>query len=267
MPNIPNGVIELWRDCFGDNEKYIKDFYNSFDNRGNVFSAVNVGGDIKILDGFSDEETVGLCARVPVKLRISGKIFDGFYIYGGCVAQKFRGRGIYSALMDKVEAGAVFTLLIPEAGSDELYSLYEKRGYKETKYSPFPFKCAKSVIKDLNLIRFGGDYSGLYHIAVAGSHDRLIPDERFSRFVFDGYDNTDFYFILDEDNNRQGFIAVEECGDNEIILHHIYLPNYKNKANEAIEKIVRLCLENSRRKALFKSDSIEVFPPISCMGE
>lgn len=115
-----NRLSALWRECFGDDEDYIRNFMkNRFIPRNTVVYRSN--GDIRsqlfLLEG---------------DLRIKSQKYHSLYVYAACTQQAYRGRGLMTALLDKVnelahDRRADYVCLVP--GEPELFDFYRRFGF------------------------------------------------------------------------------------------------------------------------------------------
>ncbi|MDD4773017.1 MAG: GNAT family N-acetyltransferase [Eubacteriales bacterium] len=224
-------IAALWKRVFGDPDEYIHAFYRSFDNRGNVFCAAERPDGIHITSGPppEDGEIVGLVNRVPLRLILGDKIYQGYYIYAGCVDPSRRGRGIYRDLMQAAERNTPFTVLIP--ADKDLFDMYRRLGYTETQDTPFPFDTAKERLGDINTGPFDGDYDELYRLYLMAQGDRFIKDKGFFVFTVSEFAaRGKIFYITDTHGSRRGYmIYSENPGEvkNSIKVYDICCPCFK----------------------------------------
>ena len=101
----------------------------------------------------------------PMDLKLSGKIFKSFYVYGACTLPKYQGKGYMTRLLNFVEEDLKgknrdFVFLVPE--TESLIKFYEKLGFKnffKTKTAEFSndeFKnlCKEKTEKEINFSYF-----------------------------------------------------------------------------------------------------------------
>lgn len=107
----PSPLISLWRECFkDDNENSPKEFYSS------VRSTTLVAEE--------DGTIIGMANLLPVSINS----LKGVYLYAACVSPKFRGKGVFRALLKACEqVCADFICLIPE--NEEVERTYRRHGY------------------------------------------------------------------------------------------------------------------------------------------
>lgn len=220
-------IISLWQRVFGDDEDYIRAFYRSFDTTGNVFCAIYGSGGIRITSDLNvtDGDVIGLVNRIPLRLYLRGTMYEGYYIYAGCVEPSYRGRGVYRDLMREAERDTAFTVLIPADAS--LFGLYRKLGYTETSGTPFPFETDTSPLRGIETEPFDGDTGLLYRLYLTADGDRFIKDESFfsltvADFAADGH----IFYIKDADGERCGYIIFSK-NKNTLKIYDMYCPPYK----------------------------------------
>ncbi len=114
-------LAELWKICFGDDDKYISGF---FENR------------------FKPEETLVIKEDGAVRsmlfllsgaVKADGEIFSAAYLYGACTHPDYRGKGFMGALLDAAKdscskKGLDFICLVP--AQESLFAYYAGHGYK-----------------------------------------------------------------------------------------------------------------------------------------
>lgn len=255
-------IISLWQRVFGDSEDYIRAFYRSFDTAGNVFLAVYDAGGIRITSDLNvtDGEVIGLVNRIPLRLILRGTVYEGYYIYAGCVDSSYRGHGVYRDLMREAERDTAFTVLIPANAS--LFGLYRKLGYTETSGTPFPFEADISLLRGIETEPFDGDTGYLYRLYLMAAGDRFIKDEPFfsltvADFAADGH----IFYIKDADGKRCGYIIFSE-DKNTLKIYDMYCPPYKNFD---IMELNKHTAENIRYKSMIRG--IAPSPALNMFGE
>ena len=108
-------MIDLWVRCFGDSYEVAREFFA-------------LGG-VETLSEKIDGELAGMASLIPVSDSLGGR---GYYLYGVCVADEYRGRGIFKRLMSRCEQkaineGADYLCLIPVNRS--IAEAYLRMGY------------------------------------------------------------------------------------------------------------------------------------------
>ncbi len=139
-------IVNLWRETFGDDEDFVRYFLRYHDaDDGAVYMALE--GDELCAMFFTFDVTVG-------------ELY-GSYVYAAATAPSYRGRGLFSALLERLEDfGGDFVTLIP--ASDELYDFYARRGFGVTLHSRFPFECKMSELLRYGRIDASPDMETLY---------------------------------------------------------------------------------------------------------
>ncbi len=129
-------MMKLWKETFHDSDDYVNLVFDSYfapehvvyeESEGKVIAALlAVPYDFKF--GIDSD---ALCGRLPECF------LKGLYLCGLATDEKFRGMGIMSRLIDKIncvacEKGYDFTFLIP--ASEGLRKYYKDRGYVNSFY-------------------------------------------------------------------------------------------------------------------------------------
>ena len=186
-------------ETFGDDEDFIRRFYDSFG--GEVFT--HYDGDV----------LAGMVNRVPIKYGDH----NGGYIYAACTRPEYRGKGIFRKLMTEAESGMDFMMLIP--AEPDLYGMYRGLGYNGTGYSIFPCEADTDVFTT----PFGGDFKELYRIYLdnLGETDFIKPYDIFVLSM--DYFAEKGMIYADGDN---GFMIYETNGKNIINIYDIHCKNY-----------------------------------------
>ncbi len=119
--NDISGIISLWQEAFGDSAEEIKFFLD------NKFKPENT------LIYEESGEIASMLFLLEGEMCISGKDYPAYYLYAACTVQKYRGRGIMSALLKTAEKTASernirYICLLP--AEDSLYDYYARFGYQ-----------------------------------------------------------------------------------------------------------------------------------------
>ena len=120
------GIIRLWQEAFGDDEKFISEFMEKMNFSENMLV-------------FSENNQVMAMATI---LPVFCKNLKGRYVYAVATAKSYRGKGLCKAIMNFVDeymesVDEDFAILVPASGS--LFEFYRKLGYCQTVYKPsFP---------------------------------------------------------------------------------------------------------------------------------
>lgn len=120
-------LIALWQTVFGDDEGFIRAFYE----------ASGIDRTIVALD---NGRVIGMINCPAIELWIKSERYRGAYIYALAVDARYRGAGIGSALLKATESGDYlaevpqFLLLIPAEAS--LFDYYAKKGYDRAAFAP-----------------------------------------------------------------------------------------------------------------------------------
>lgn len=119
--NDISGIISLWQEAFGDSAEEIKFFLDKKFKPENTLVYEECG------------EIASMLFLLEGKMCISGKDYPSYYLYAACTSQKYRGRGIMSALLKAAEKTASnrnirYICLLP--AEDSLYDYYARFGYR-----------------------------------------------------------------------------------------------------------------------------------------
>lgn len=123
--DLKRKLTGLWKDTFHDTDEYIRLWFDKYyDPRWTEYEQVG-------------NEIVSMLFGVPYEFGgAEGKI-RGLYLCGLATNAKYRGQGLMSKLMDRIndkarEAGFAFTFLIPS--SEHLIRFYSHHGYVKAFY-------------------------------------------------------------------------------------------------------------------------------------
>lgn len=107
-------IISLWHDVFGDSPEFVKEYLNRFYNRVLLYrEGEEIAGMLSLLDLSEGKKT-------------------GYYIYAVATDERYRLRGIASALIEYAKSLCrkdEFLILVP--AEDSLFGFYEKLGFSE----------------------------------------------------------------------------------------------------------------------------------------
>ncbi len=114
-----NALTRLWQECFGDDPKEIRSFWDAAFSRIQVYVA-REGKTIAAM----------VCVLPTHLIDEEGSSYSCGYFYAVCTAPSLRGRGISSRLMDYAHAhcGFDYAALVP--AEEALFRFYEKFGYE-----------------------------------------------------------------------------------------------------------------------------------------
>lgn len=113
------GMIALWQEAFGDGQKQVEDFFQSFPNCLSYVAE-------------EDGRILSMVHALPQILRAEDDL-QAAYVYAVATAKDARGRGLCTGLMSFAEddlrrSGFACTALTP--GEPSLFGFYEKLGYE-----------------------------------------------------------------------------------------------------------------------------------------
>lgn len=174
---------KIWRECFGDDEKYIDMYFDGRFKKGRC--PVYTEGGVP-------------CAMLVIydgKIMRGGKYENAFYIYGVATLGAYRKRGISTCLLEyaqqlAAEENAVCTLA---PATRELIEFYKKRGYTESfcvRYAQWNTEAGETEIAVL---------------PINAAEYKLLRDRRFAR---------DGYFAWDTDIIGYALAENAFCGGN-----------------------------------------------------
>ena len=107
--------VALFVECFGDSAEVAKELFSC--------------RDVTTVCKYNEDRLAAMASLVPI---LADDKISGFYIYGVCVAENERGRGLFREIMQAaenkaVESGASFVCLIP--ADNRLKDTYMSFGY------------------------------------------------------------------------------------------------------------------------------------------
>ncbi len=113
-----SAILQLWNECFGDDEKYIRFF---LDGHRAPCIIYRQGG-----------EAVSMLFLLSGSVRIDGELYRAEYIYAACTATAHRGKGYMGELIkfakeQGAKAGVSFICLVPSEKS--LFDYYARFGF------------------------------------------------------------------------------------------------------------------------------------------
>ena len=120
--NVAEGLRELWREAFADDDAFIDAFFSTFPV-ADVVHTLSLGGRV-----------VAALYALPFSLRVEGAVLPAAYLYAVATAAAYRGRGYMRLLMGKVEEllrakGVKMLFLLP--ADKGLRSFYARLGYSD----------------------------------------------------------------------------------------------------------------------------------------
>lgn len=123
VKNMQTGELKkLWKDTFGDSQKYIDDFFEKIYDENGVLIHREAG------------EVVSALYMIDYNLKYKGKIYKLMYLYALATKKEYRGRRIMSGLIDKADEimhnkGYAGAFLIP--AEEKLYDYYGQFGFTD----------------------------------------------------------------------------------------------------------------------------------------
>jgi len=121
----------IWRECFGDEGRYIDFLFDVILGPGDVLAALDGGGNPQAM----------LCVRKAELTAPVGEPGACAYIYGVATLPQFQGRGLSTLLLEEAHRrlaaeGVSASVLVP--ASESLHTFYSMRGYE----AAFPLRRA-----------------------------------------------------------------------------------------------------------------------------
>lgn len=120
-------LIALWQAVFGDDEGFIRAFYEA-------------SGIERTIVAVADDRIIGMINCPEVELWSRTERYRGAYVYALAVNAQYRNAGIGSALLEAAESDQYlsempqFLLLIPASRS--LFDYYAQKGYSREAFAP-----------------------------------------------------------------------------------------------------------------------------------
>ena len=176
--HIP-ALKEIWRECFGDSDEYI-DFF--FKNRFKSCKTV-----IALYDG----KTIGAAYLMPVKAYEYGTLKNGWYGYAIGILKKYRKKGIYAMMHEKIieDIKDGFYILCP--ANQKLCEYYASLGFKEF-----------SFLKTIRIENKGTNCE---------FESKEIPAQKYVQ-IRNGYFNNDGLILWDDDAIDYAMKENKFCG-------------------------------------------------------
>ena len=113
--NMIPALKKLWKEAFGDDDRYIDFFFNNRFRGENTF--------VYMKNGFP----VSMATVLNASLYCNGAFLPAGYIYGVATSAVHRGKGLSTAILEHINGIYPATFLVPAAG--ELFDFYKKRGF------------------------------------------------------------------------------------------------------------------------------------------
>ena len=115
MDTSTNKKIALFVECFQDTNEVAESFFSC--------------RDVLTVCKYEEDRLAAMASLVPI---LAEDNIKGFFLYGVCVAEDFRGRGLFRLIMEMAEEealirGAAFVCLIP--ADEKLAETYRRFSY------------------------------------------------------------------------------------------------------------------------------------------
>ncbi len=121
VKNDREGLINLWKEAFGDSREAIEFF---LDNRYVPENTVVSEDDGKISS---------MLFLLDGKFSVKEKLYDSYYLYAAATLKEFRGRGIMKQMLDfakKISSERKIDFICLKPAEKGLYDYYAANGYK-----------------------------------------------------------------------------------------------------------------------------------------
>lgn len=141
-------VKAIWRECFTDDELYIKEFiekaYSNSRSWGVVINSIKQEAtessqSVAATALHQSRKVVSMATLLPSYCKLKdGEVLKGGYLYGVGTLQNFRGRGYSTKIVNEIfkqvkSEGGDYIVCRPATPS--LYTLYKKIGFNKTLHS------------------------------------------------------------------------------------------------------------------------------------
>lgn len=116
-------LFSLWKVSFGDEDGYIRLFFEREYKNCKTFAA------------FENGKIVSVLYLLDCFIELDGYRYDGYYLYAAATKPESRGKGLMSALIRQAQdfaekEGKAFIALVP--GEESLYGYYRRFGFDKT---------------------------------------------------------------------------------------------------------------------------------------
>ncbi len=133
-------IIKNQCEIFGDGKAFYDDFY--------IWA-----GKECTLAAYEGEKAVGAVCFPEITYTEKEKELKGGYVFAAWVAPEYRGKGIFSAIMNGAEEimrsrGYDFAFVVPE--EEKLFEVYEKMGYTVKAENGFPYSASREILREYN---------------------------------------------------------------------------------------------------------------------
>lgn len=206
---IPS-LISLWNKVFGDDEEYIKLFFDKAYYDCECFAEI------------VDDKAVSAFYLLKCTIKKDGRLYNGRYLYAAATLPEYRSKGLMSKLIKEAldygkSKGLHFVALVP--ADDGLYDYYTRFGFKEAmhkyKYTltneASTMRAYREITNADEFIRIRNSYNG----------DMLIYNDVCNKYAFDclRFAGTRIFYL----NDNAYYIEDEEllCGDEETAFNLI----------------------------------------------
>ncbi len=166
------------------------------------------------LAAFLEEKLIGAVNFPEISYPTKEKTYVGGYIFAAWVAPKFRGQGVFSAIMAEAEKvmlarGYAFALVVP--AEDELFAMYEKLGYTAKVKNAFPYSAPREILREYNPT---DDIYMLWKV-YERVHDTYAKSMDFFNHTMQVAEGDGKCFAI----SKRGYIVYAPCYDNTVTVY------------------------------------------------
>ena len=226
--NDIDSIIQLWKTCFGDNDKYIKNFI------------VNRMTSENCLVYRKNQDIISMMFLLSGEIKIAHSYFKSLYIYAACTVPEQRGKGIMAQIIkaaEKIARNNDIDYICLAPATESLFQYYSKFGF----IACFKKKILSISRKQLNLI------------AAENAEEFYADLLNITKLRNDVFNNED-YFVWDKDAVNYSISENEITGGSSVNLKHDgHLAGYAIYCdNNEYVLIKELCVKKEQLDLIFK---------------
>jgi ribosomal protein S18 acetylase RimI-like enzyme len=194
-------IIKNQCDIFGDGAAFYDDLY--------IWA-----GKECTLAAYCGGRAVGAVSFPEITFPEKEKTHVGGYIFAAWVAEEYRGRGIFRALMagaeEKMRAkGYDFAFVVP--AEDGLFAAYEKMGYTVKAENGFPYSAPREILREYNPT---DDIYMLWKV-YSRVHSMPAKDMEFFNHTMRVFEEEGRFFAI----SKRGYIVYSPCWDGTVTVY------------------------------------------------
>lgn len=220
---------EIWKSCFGDEDRYIDFFYENRYEESETMVLLDKG------------EISAMLTMIPIQVVTPDqRTFPSAMLYAIATDPQRRNLGLATHLMDYSHKylglnGNFFSVLVP--AGESLFDFYRKRNYHEG------FYLRESLLAHENIKEWDGidhsqpkifsisanEYNGRRNKQLKGRlHVEYADKEMDYQKKLSQLSGADIYAI--DDNNAKGCAVIERISPDKVLVKEILLPQYLLKS-------------------------------------